>query len=143
MNQLDTLEPAFRPLIDTLLANLKAMGIDCAVTSGRRTIAEQDRLWLQGRNVDGTITGKIVTRAKGGQSPHNFGLAADLCPRDFHGRLWWDAPDDVWNAMHMVGEQLGLRAGYDFKSIKDAPHFESVDWKLAQAAWKAGMLNVA
>ena len=138
MSELNTLEPDFKPKIQELLDQLSTMGITCVVTSGRRTIAEQDALYAQGR----TTPGKIVTKAQGGQSPHNFGLAADLCPKDGRGELWWNAPDDVWNAMHMVGEQLGLRAGYDFKSIKDAPHYEDPNWKVTQARWKAGEISV-
>lgn len=139
MNKIDSLEPIFRAQIVVLLDELKTMGITCIVTSGRRTIAEQNALYAQGR----TVPGNIVTKAQGGQSPHNFGLAADLCPMDQCGELWWNAPDDVWNAMHMVGEQMGLRAGYDFKSIKDSPHYESPDWKQAQALWRDGKLQVA
>ena len=133
----ESLEPGFKEQIGELCTKLGTMGIVCAVTSGRRTIAEQDKLYAQGR----TAQGPIVTKAKGGESPHNFGLGADLCPTK-EGKLWWDAPDDVWNAMHMVGEQLGLRAGYDFKSIKDAPHFEAVNWRLTQLAWREGKIHV-
>jgi hypothetical protein len=40
---------------------------------GVRTFAEQDALYAQGR----TRKGLRVTNAKGGQSYHNYGLAAD------------------------------------------------------------------
>ena len=137
--KIDTLEPEFKMKIQELLDRLKTMGINCVVTSARRTIKDQDKLFEQGR----IKAGKIVTNAKGGQSPHNFGLAADLCPLNKNGKLWWNAPDDVWNAMHMVGEEVGLRAGYDFKSIKDAPHFEDMNWKEVQAQWKEGKITIA
>ena len=44
------------------------------VVQGLRTWAEQQALWNQGR----TTPGKIVTHAQGGQSWHNYGLAAEL-----------------------------------------------------------------
>lgn len=139
MSKLDTLEPNFRAKVEELIAKLKEHGINCVVTSGLRSIQQQNMLYAQGR----TSPGQIVTKAKGGESPHNFALAADLCPLDKDGKLWWMAPDDVWNVMHLVGEQLGLRSGYDFKSIKDNPHFECPTWKLTQADWKAGKIKVA
>lgn len=42
--------------------------------SGYRSVAEQNELHAQGR----TKPGKIVTNAKGGESFHNFGIAADF-----------------------------------------------------------------
>lgn len=136
--KLDTLDPAFRAKIETLISELLIRGIKVVATSCRRTIKEQDALYAQGR----TTPGSIVTKAKGGQSAHNFGLACDLCPLDPHGHLWWNAPDDVWNVMHLIGEQLGLTAGYDFKTIKDSPHFEHPGWKIQQALWYDGKINV-
>lgn len=140
MSKLDTLEPAFRAKIKAVLARLEEHGIKCVVTSARRTIAEQDALYAQGR----TKPGQIVTRAKGGQSPHNFGLAVDLCPLDKDGKLWWKAPDDVWQVIKIVAEEdPALDSGYDFKAIKDRPHIEDRGWLSTQAAWRAGKVNVA
>lgn len=139
MTRLQSLEPIFRANIERLIIELALRGINCVVTSGRRTIAEQDKLYAQGR----TKPGKIVTKAKGGQSAHNFGLAADLCPLDGDGDLWWNAPDDIWNVMHLQAESLGLVCGYDFKSIVDKPHFEDPAWRAVQAKWRAGEIDVA
>ena len=136
----DSLEPGFKEQIGELCTKLGVMGIVCAVTAGRRTIAEQDKLYAQGR----TAAGPIVTRAKGGQSPHNFGLAADLCPvHNVTKDLWWNAPDDVWKVIADTAQEMGLVAGYYFKSIHDAPHIEHPAWKEMQAAWQRGEINVA
>lgn len=134
----DSLEDRFREIVGRICTELGTMGIICAVTSGRRTIAEQDKLYEQGRS---NKLGPIVTKAKGGQSPHNFGLAADLCPTK-EGKLWWDAPDDVWHVIKEVAEKHGLVSGYDWK-FKDMPHIEHPAWKETQAAWKRGEINVA
>ena len=130
--QVDSLEPSFKPLIVDLLAKLAVDGITCIVTSGRRTIAEQDKLYAQGR----TTAGDIVTKAKGGQSPHNFGLAADLCPLNpVDKSLWWNAPDDIWNVIHTLAEEGNmLESGYDWK-FKDKPHVELPTWKDTRDAW--------
>ena len=139
MKHLDTLEPDFKDKILTLIAELAARGIQCVVTSGRRTIAEQDVLYQQGRSKPG----KVVTKAKGGQSPHNFGLAADLCPYKPNSKeLWWNCPDDIWHVIHDVAEGMGLDSGYDW-NFQDCPHVEDRSWKEAQALWKEGKLSVA
>ena len=139
MNKYDTLEPGFKEKIGELCTILGTMGIICIVTSGRRTIEEQNNLYAQGR----TNGGRIVTKAKGGQSPHNFGLAADLCPYKPNSKeLWWNCPDDIWHAIHDVAESLGLDSGYDW-SFQDCPHVEDRTWKQTQALWKEGKIQVA
>jgi peptidoglycan L-alanyl-D-glutamate endopeptidase CwlK len=138
MSKIETLEPEFRSKVLGVISTLQTMGIAAVCTSGRRTMAEQHTLYCQGR----TTPGNIVTKADAGQSPHNFGLAADLCPLDEDGKLAWDASDDIWHVIADIAVQHGLVAGYYFKSFKDAPHMESPDWKQAQAEWKAGNLIV-
>jgi len=137
--KLATLEPSFRLKIEVLLHELEQMGIKCVITSARRTMAEQAKLYAQGR----TTHGAIVTKADKGQSSHNFGLAVDLCPLNPAGELWWNAPDDVWHVIARTAEKNGLEAGYFWKGFVDKPHIQDRDWKLAQAAWKAGKITVA
>ena len=135
---MDSLDPSFRPKIQVLLDDLERRGIKCIVTSGRRTIHEQNELYDQGRRTPGDI----VTKAKGGESPHNFGLAADLCPLDSHGNPWWNAPDDVWQVIHNLAEERGyLDSGYDWKFC-DRPHIEDPNWKTTQALWKEGKIKI-
>jgi peptidoglycan L-alanyl-D-glutamate endopeptidase CwlK len=74
--RLATLEPEFKAKVEILLGELETQGIKCVVTSGRRTMAEQAKLYAQGR----TTHGAIVTKAPPGSSAHNFGYAVDLCP---------------------------------------------------------------
>lgn len=137
--KLDTLEPEFRTKVEQVIMGAEiATGLDWVATSCRRTIAEQDKLYAQGR----TAKGQIVTKAKGGQSPHNFGLGCDLAPMK-DGKIWWTAPDSVWKQMADVAVALGLTAGYYFKTFKDMPHIEAKSWKEVQASWKAGKIQVA
>jgi peptidoglycan L-alanyl-D-glutamate endopeptidase CwlK len=133
------LEDNFYEKVKQLIMGVEiSTGLDWVVTSGRRTMAEQQRLYDQGRK----SSGPIVTKAPPGSSAHNFGLAADLCPMK-DGKPWWNAPDEVWKQMADVAIQLGLTAGYYFKSIHDAPHVESPSWKEQQALWKAGKIQIA
>jgi len=137
--KIDTLLPSFKPVIQVLLHELESLGIKCVVTSARRTMQEQAVLFEQGR----TAVGDIVTNARAGQSPHNFGTAVDLCPLDSDGKLWWNAPDDIWHVIALTATKNGLVAGYNFKSFKDAPHIEDPHWKEQQVLWSQGKINVA
>ena len=116
---------------------LKDTGFEWYACQGRRTIAEQNALYAQGR----TALGKVVTKAQGGQSAHNFGLAVDLVPVK-NNDLWWDAPKDLWKEAADIARDMGLVPGFYFRSIFDAPHFEDPNWKVQQALWKAGKLKV-
>jgi len=142
MNALiETLEPEFGCTVGELLSRLLGLtGRTWVITSGRRTMSEQQRLYDQGR----TVAGKVVTNAKPGQSAHNFGLAADLAPLQESGTgIDWNAPRHLWQIMADTAQEMGLVAGFYFHSIVDMPHVESSTWKAAQAEWRAGRLDVA
>lgn len=137
-----TLAPEFQALAKQVVLEaseaVKPLGYTVLVTNGRRTIAEQNDLYAKGR----TKKGPVVTNARGGSSPHNFGLAFDfaLCK---DGVPQWKAPREHWQIVGDIAKSHGLVWGGDFKSLLDLPHIEATDWKLAQAAWKAGALEVA
>jgi len=134
LQRLDDLEPEFKLRIKELLAELDPV----CVVSSRRTIQQQNQLYSQGR----TTGGYVVTNAKGGESPHNFGLAVDLCPLDQNGNLdWYDKVG--FRKIGAAAESLGLVWGGKFKSIVDKPHVESPDWRVTQAAWRKGEVEIA
>ena len=92
-----------------------------------RTIAEQDALYAQGR----TKPGKKVTNAKGGSSYHNYGLAIDICLIIDGKEASWDISKDFdkdgisdWMEAVAIFKSRGWEWGGDFKSIKDAAHFQ-------------------
>lgn len=138
---IETLEPEFGIKIGALLPEVnKATGRDWRVVQGRRTIAEQNALYAQGR----TTPGEIVTKAPGGSSAHNYGLAADLAPMKKDGSdIDWNAPQTLFKQMADIAESHGLVAGFYFKTFHDAPHVEDPDWRVQQGLWKAGKLHVA
>lgn len=94
-------------------------GINIEVVQGLRTIAEQNALFAQGR----TRPGQIVTRARGGQSNHNYGLAVDVVPFT-NGKPNWNAPNSVWMAIGQEGGKLGLEWGGNWKKFIDKPHLQ-------------------
>ena len=140
MRHLESLEPGFRSQIEQLILATNAVtGRKWIVTAGRRTMAEQRAIYAQGR----TKPGKVVSNAPAGFSAHNFGLAADLAPMmEFGKQIDWDAPREMWKQMAAIAVEMGLTAGFYFKTIFDAPHVEHPSWKEKQALWKAGKLNV-
>lgn len=139
MSKLDTLEPEFREKVEKVIALLKERGVSVAVVCGRRTMAEQNALFAKGR----TAPGNVVTNAKGGSSPHNFGLAVDLCPLNERGMADWRDKQPAWAEIGKAAEECGLAWGGKFKSIVDRPHIEDKNWRTVQMAWKRGQVEVA
>ena len=103
------------------------------VVQGLRTIEEQNALYAQGRSKPGPI----VTKAVGGKSFHNYGLAIDFAIlKDVDGNgtfetLSWKTTEDFdkdgvadWMEVVAVFKKYGWVWGGDFNSIKDNPHFE-------------------
>jgi hypothetical protein len=64
-----------------------------------------------------------VTQAKGGESNHNYGLAADLCPFE-NGKPRWDAPIETWVDIGRTAERHGLEWGGAWKKFVDKPHVQ-------------------
>lgn len=88
------------------------------VVSAFRSVEEQNKLFAQGR----TAPGKIVTKARGGQSWHNFGLAVDVCPFK-NGLFLWNADNQTWLTIANCAKLYGLESGYFWK-FQDKPHLQ-------------------
>ena len=128
---LATLDPKVQEQFRDFIAYAKDITddfLDCEVRliSGHRTWKEQDAIYAQGR----TKPGLIVTRAKGGQSNHNFGIAGDLGIFR-RGKYLDDSPakedkalcERIYKHLAKKAEAFGMEAGYNWNS-PDPPHFE-------------------
>ena len=71
------LHPIVKERSNQLIQQASKKGIEIVITDGFRSSEEQDRLYNQGR----TVEGNIVTYAKGGESYHNYGLLLILLLR--------------------------------------------------------------
>jgi peptidoglycan L-alanyl-D-glutamate endopeptidase CwlK len=112
-----TLLAEVQPYARALVFKATAVGITIKILSGLRTYAEQDALYAQGRSKPGPI----VTNGRGGFSNHNFGIAFDIGV--FEGpKYLGETPK--YNAVGALGTDLGLEWGGNWKTIKDAPHFQ-------------------
>jgi peptidoglycan L-alanyl-D-glutamate endopeptidase CwlK len=107
------LTPEFERKAFQFLVIAKADGYNLKITSGRRTQAEQNALYEQGR----TTQGAIVTWTR--NSKHISGLAFDVA---FVGATPYPNNFD-WEILGKIGERIGLKWGGRF-STPDRPHFE-------------------
>jgi peptidoglycan L-alanyl-D-glutamate endopeptidase CwlK len=94
----------------------RVAGIKLRVVQGLRTFAEQNALYAKGR----TKSGKIVTKARGGYSYHNYGLAIDVAEIK-NGKVIWNTQ---WNKIVPIAKKYGFEWGGSWKSFKDKPHFQ-------------------
>lgn len=106
----------------------------CRFAYTLRTFAEQDALYAQGRtrlyDANGNRLG-VVTKAKGGQSIHNYGLALDIVLiKDNKTASWEDNVDfdrdgkADWMEVVNILKANGWEWGGDWRSFKDKPHFQ-------------------
>ena len=112
------LNPEFAQKLNLFEKKLAENGIKIILTAGYRSIAEQNSLYEKGR----TQPGKKVTNARGGDSWHNYGRAADYA-FVVNGKVTWNGP---WQTFGKIAVQCGLEWGGNFKSILDRPH---VQWR--------------
>jgi peptidoglycan LD-endopeptidase CwlK len=118
-NNIRTLNPKVQPLARELIEKAVAAGVHVKVISGTRTYAEQNELYAQGR----TKPGMIVTKAKGGQSIHNFGCAWDVGIFSADGKIYFGESKD-YAKVGAIGRGLGIEWGGDWTGFKDEPHFQ-------------------
>lgn len=128
-NRLKKVHPELSSRVRAVAAALATGGINIEVVQGLRTFAEQDALFAQGR----TKPGLVVTRAKGGQSNHNYGLAVDVVPFS-DGKPQWDAANSVWVAIGAEGGKQGLEWGGNWKKFIDKPHLQLGGLTIAQCS---------
>jgi peptidoglycan L-alanyl-D-glutamate endopeptidase CwlK len=111
-----------RQVMAVATARTAATGLTPRVLSGTRTYAEQDRLFAQRPR---------VTKAKGGQSNHNFGLAIDIGLFDAKGRYLTGSAKGDEDAYARLAAAVKSHVadkvfdwGGDWRSITDMPHYE-------------------
>lgn len=86
-----------------------------------RTSADQDQVFSSG-----------ASKARAGQSPHQFGLALDY----FHADHGYNVGDDFWTTGDVVATQVGLQSGL---SWGDGNHLQYGEWR----KWKDSSFRLA
>jgi peptidoglycan LD-endopeptidase CwlK len=138
-NRLNKVHPELAKGVTRLIEALANQGHTVEVVQGLRTFAEQDELYKQGR----TKPGQVVTKAKGGQSNHNYGLAVDLCPF-VNGKPQWN-DNAGFLLIGVEAAKLGLDWGGSWKKFIDKPHVQIPGLTIAQCLAlynKGGLENV-
>jgi peptidoglycan L-alanyl-D-glutamate endopeptidase CwlK len=125
--KIEDLHPDLQPLCRAFLAQAEKQNIDVLITCTYRSNAEQDVLYAQGR----TTPGRIVTRAKAGQSAHNFTIDGKPAAKAFDvvplvdGKPQWDAGHPAWQELGKIGMGLGLNwYGAPGSRFVEFPHFQ-------------------
>lgn len=134
--RLDSLDVETRAKALLLLAVASDQGIPVRVTQAHRSLDEQTALFAQGRqplaevNVLREKLGWLampeydnikVTRAKAGESWHNFHRAFDVVPMSGGTPDWLSV---FWERLGKLGEEVGLEWGGRFPH-PDKPHFQN------------------
>jgi peptidoglycan LD-endopeptidase CwlK len=160
LDRIATLHPKIRKQVLDAYTHINnrllGKGVRLRFTYTTRTIEEQDALFAQGRTRLFDAKGKrlgIVTKAKGGQSIHNYHLAWDivlLLDRNADGifeEASWDTTLDFdkdgtadWKECTDYFKSIGAVWGGDWK-FKDAPHFEMTfghTWRTLKTLYDKG-----
>lgn len=111
----NALQPLVQRQANELLRSMELLGMPMRITEGYRSIARQNELYAQGR----TTKGNIVTKAKGGESMHNYGVAVD-----FVFLKGYDVPESFWKTFGSVATSKGFEWGGSWKGFVDKPHVE-------------------
>ncbi len=100
------------------LSRINSVGFDVKIISGTRSFAEQNELFKKGRFGN---PGHIVTKARGGFSNHNFGIAWDIGLFDGGEYL---TSSQAYEEAALSGKGDELVWGGDWQSFKDTPHYQ-------------------
>jgi peptidoglycan L-alanyl-D-glutamate endopeptidase CwlK len=144
LQRIQLLHPKVRAEVDNIYRNQIVPALTgraiCRFAYTLRTFAEQNALFAQGRTRLFDANGKrlgVVTKARGGQSIHNYGLALDIVlikDTNSDGRVdtaSWETNVDFdkdgkadWIEVVNILKANGWEWGGDWRSFKDKPHFE-------------------
>jgi hypothetical protein len=125
MRAIGTLDVGFQKQVRGWVNEMVTSRIEPLIYCGRRTMEEQAALYAKGR----TAGGRIVTKAKPGESYHNYGLAFDWVPLKQSGKN-----ADLWIAdwNNETAFRLGEHVGVTFELVAiswETGHLQSSKFK--------------
>ena len=137
--KLTDLLPEVELKISAFIARCANAGIDILITNTYRDNDAQHELWKIGREINGEpcncggITlplgscamhplGRIVTMANGGESFHNYKVAADFVPI-VNGKPNW-TNKELFTKCGEIAESLGLEWAGRWKNFKELAHVQ-------------------
>ena len=148
MADINLLRPKTKKLCELFIEACRKAGINLVITQTLRSMELQDAYYSQGRDSLDIVNSKrkkvnlppitekenksIITKAKAGSSPHNYGLAFDFVPI-VNGKAEWndltlfDRCGAIAKTLNVDG--YTLEWGGDFPKFKDRPHIQMKNWK--------------
>jgi hypothetical protein len=118
-----------------MFAACKARNIPVYAFEMLRTEERQNKLYAEGR-----------TKAKAGQSPHQYGMAVDIV----HATKYWQMSKKEWDIIGSIGKEVARRRhinvvwGGDWDGEEGRPnfwdpaHWQLANWKLRKGEPKVG-----
>lgn len=102
-----------------LVRRMKALDVPMWASCVWRSMDDQSSAWVRG-----------VTKAKAGESAHNWGCAVDIV----HGTKGWDLSKAQWDIVAHVGKELAIQNGLKLVWGGDWKFWDPAHWELAE--WK-------
>jgi peptidoglycan L-alanyl-D-glutamate endopeptidase CwlK len=130
---INDLIPKVKSMCEEFIRKCDEAGIDVIITSTYRDDESQTALYNQGR----TTPGKIVTKAKAGESYHNWRCAFDFVPV-VNGKPQWN-DIALFTKCGQIAKSCGLEWAGDWKTFKEYPHCQytgGLNWRQLQAGMK-------
>lgn len=120
--KIEDLHPVVQEKCRRFLRECEKSGIDVIITSTYRDSESQNALYAQGR----TLPGNIVTKARAGQSWHNWRVAFDVVPLRYGKAVWGTSRKDgeLWQSVGSIGRACGLEWAGDWRKFKEYEHFQ-------------------
>lgn len=118
-------EPDILEFERKLIKRARKLGIPLFAHSVVRTATEQEGLYVMGR-----------TKARAGESPHNYGAAVDLV----HGTKAWNLTRKQWAILGHLGKEIATQSGLKVTwggdwAFYDPAHWELTDWRAIRARY--------
>lgn len=106
-----------------LISRCRKLGVPLFGHCVNRGAVEQNSLFVRG-----------LSKARYGQSPHNYGLAVDIV----HGTKAWDLTRRQWSIIGHIGKEVAAQLGIKVEwggdwSFYDPAHWELADWREIRA----------
>lgn len=139
---IEDLHPKVAYLCHRFIEACAKLGIDVIITSTYRDDESQNALFAIGRTVKGSGVseklpmGRTVTKAKAGDSFHNYKVAFDFVPLRYGKPVWGtagngiddnpadDSTDDLelWQKCGAAAKSVGLEWAGDWQGFKESAH---------------------
>ena len=148
MADINLLRPKTKKLCELFIEACRKAGINLVITQTLRSMELQDAYYSQGRESLSIVNEKrkkvnlppitekenksIITKAKAGSSPHNYGLAWDIAcivngKVDYNNLELYKKCGNIAKTISFEG--YTIEWGGDFPKFKDYPHFQLKNWK--------------